>query len=74
MTKSIKREEYTFQGRRVILDTSLLDDGNFETMLVWRANWLDIASATAATEAEALEQFDKILAAYPADKKPSAPF
>lgn len=73
MTKSIKREEYTYKGRRVILDTAQLYPNFYETMLYRASDCLDIDSATATTEAEALDQFDRIRSAHPADKKPAAP-
>lgn len=75
MTESIKREEYTLKGRRVVLDTARLSPGEYETMLFHSSDWLEIDSATAATEAEALAQHAKIRAAYPpdAERPTSAP-
>ena len=73
MTTSIKREEYTYKGRRVTLDAAQLAPQTYETMLFRSADYTEIASMTARTEAEALEQFDKIRATHPADKKPAAP-
>jgi len=69
MPNSIKREEYTLKGRRVILDTAQLSPNKYETMLYRASDGLDIDSSTAATEAEALEQYARIRAAYPPDKK-----
>jgi len=72
MPKSIKREEYTLRGRRVILDTSQLSPNIYETMLYRASDGLDIDSATAATEEEAREQYKKIRAAYPSDEERDA--
>ena len=73
MTKSIKREEYTLRGRRVTLDTAQLSPGVYETMLFRSSDGLDIEVKTARTEAEALEQYASIRAAYPPDSKCPAP-
>lgn len=73
MTNSIKREEYTLNGRRVTLDTAQLAPGFYETMLFRSSDGLEIDSATAATEAEALEQYARIRAAHPSDAERPAP-
>lgn len=73
MTETIKREEYTLKGRRVILDTARLAPGEYETMLFRSSDGLEIDSATAATEAEALAQYARIRAAYPPDAERPAP-
>lgn len=65
---TVKHEEYTLKGRRVILDTAELFPGNYETMLLRRSDGHEIASMRAATEAEALAHFSAIRAAYPPDK------
>lgn len=69
---AIKRTEYTRNGRRVILDTCELAANRYETMLMY-PDGQEITYRTASTEADALRDFEVILAAYPADKKPEAP-
>lgn len=69
---TIKRTEYTRNGRRVILDTCELAANRYETMLMY-PDGQEITYRTASTEADALRDFEVILAAYPADKKPEAP-
>ena len=71
-TKSIRHEEYTYQGRRVILDAALLAPGQYETMLLYRSNGAEIASYTDGTEAEALRHFDAIRAAHLPDREREA--
>lgn len=71
-TKSIRHEEYTYQGRRVILDAALLAPGRYETMLLYRSNGAEIASYTDGTEAEALRHFDAIRAAHLPDREREA--
>lgn len=73
MINTIKRLEYTYKGRRVILDTAQLSPNCYETMIFYASSYMDIDSMTAKTEAEALQQFGKILATYPADKKAEGP-
>lgn len=73
MTKSIKHEEYTCKGRHVTLDAAQLSPDFYETMLFRSSDGLDITSKTAKTEAEALEQFAGIRAAYPPDNERPAP-
>lgn len=68
-TKSIRHEEYTYQGRRVILDAALLAPGQYETMLLYRSSGVEIASYTDRTEAEALRHFDAIRAAHLPDRE-----
>ena len=68
----IKHTEYKHNGRRVILDTCELAPGKYETMLLY-PNGHEIDCRTARTEADAIADFDKLLAAYPADTKPAAP-
>lgn len=69
----IKHTEYKHNGRRVILDTSELAPGKYETMLLYPTNGHEIACRTASTEADAIADFDELLTAYPADTKPAAP-
>nr|DAG45997.1 MAG TPA: hypothetical protein [Caudoviricetes sp.] len=69
---TIKRTEYTHNGRRVILGACELAANRYETMLMY-PNGQEITYRTASTEADALRDFEVILAAYPADKKPEAP-
>lgn len=69
---TIKRTEYTRNGRRVILDTCELAANRYETMLMY-PDGQEITYRTASTETDALRDFEVILAAYPADKKPEAP-
>ncbi len=68
MINTIKHEEYTLKGRRVILDTAELSPSNYETMLMTPGGYVEIASMSATTEAEALRHFAAIRAAYPPDK------
>lgn len=70
---TIKHTEYIYNGRRVILDTSELALGKYETMLLYPTNGHEIACRTAHTEADAIADFDELLTAYPADTKPAAP-
>lgn len=70
--KTIKHTDYTHNNRRVILDTCELSAGRYETMLLY-PNGHEIACRAARTEADAIADFEVILAAYPADKKPEAP-
>lgn len=70
---TIKHTEYIYNGRRVILDTSELALGKYETMLLYPTNGHEIACRTASTEADAIADFDELLTAYPADTKPAAP-
>lgn len=72
---SIKREEYTYKGRRVILDAARLGD-KIEVMLMSNGGGTEYACETVDTEAEALEAFDRIRAAHIPDNErpqPSAP-
>lgn len=69
---TIKRTEYTRNGRRVILDACELASNHYETMLLY-PNCHEITSRTARTEADAIADFDELLTAYPADTKPAAP-
>lgn len=69
---TIKHTEYKHNNRRVILDTCELAPGKYETMLLYPSGH-EIDCRTARTEADALRDFEFILAAYPADKKPEAP-
>jgi len=68
MVNTVKHEEYTLKGRRVILDASELAPGSYETMLMTSGGYVEIASMRSATEAEALSHFAVIRAAYPPDK------
>lgn len=65
---TVKHEEYTLKGRRVILDTAEIAPSVYETMLMTSGGYVEIASMTASTEAEALSHFSVIRAAYPPDK------
>lgn len=71
--RTIKREEYTYQWRRVILDACELSPGHYEVMLLARSTGDDIASATAYSEAEALAAFDRIREAHRPDQEQPAP-
>ena len=73
MTKSIRREEYAYKGRRVILDTAELSPGKYETMLFRRSDGEEIDSSTATTEVEALEQYAAIRAAHLPDSERPEP-
>jgi hypothetical protein len=70
--KTIKHLEYTYNGRRVILDTCELASNHYVTMLLY-PNGHEITSRTARTEADAIADFEELLTAYPADTKPAAP-
>ena len=72
MAHSIKREQYTFRGRRVTLDTAQLSTDCYETMLLY-PNGGEIASATAKTAYEALQQYARIRAAHLPDSERPAP-
>ncbi len=63
MINTIKHEEYTLKGRRVILDTAELSPSNYETMLMTPGGYVEIASMSATTEADALRHFAEIRAA-----------
>ena len=69
---TIKHLEYTYNGRRAILDTCELALNHYETMLL-SSSGHEITSRTARTEADAIADFDELLTAYPADTKPAAP-
>lgn len=64
---TIKHTEYKHNGRRVILDTSELAPGKYETMLLYPTNGHEIACRTAHTEADAISDFEAIYQAHPAD-------
>lgn len=68
MITTVKHEEYTLKGRRVILDTAELFPSNYETMLLYASRGQEIAVMRATTEAEALRHFAAIRATYPPDK------
>lgn len=69
MIKSIKREEYTYDGRRVILDASEFSSGHFEIMLLRYSDGKGIAEASARTEEEALKQYANIRSAHVPDSE-----
>lgn len=72
---SIKREEYTYKGRRVILDAARLGD-KIEVMLMTEGGGTEYACEVVNTEAEALEAFARIRSAHIPDNErpqPSAP-
>lgn len=71
-TKSIRHEEYTYQGKRVVLDAALLAPGEYETMLLYRASGAEIASYSDATEGEALRHFEALRAAHLPDRERKA--
>lgn len=71
--RTIKREEYTYHGRRVILDACELSPGTYEVMLLTRSTGDGIDSATVYSEAEALAAFDRIRAAHRPDQEQPAP-
>lgn len=73
MLKSIMHEQYTYKGRRVILNASELSPGRFEIMLLRYSDGEGIAEASARTEAEAREQYAKIRAAHLPDEERPAP-
>lgn len=65
--RTIKTEQIWLRNnRRAILDTCELYPGEFETMLLSPDSGDEIASAKAATEAEALSDFDRIRRQYEA--------
>lgn len=75
MINTLKHEEYTYNRRRVILDTAEIYPDVFETMLLRDSDGEELASMTASTEAEALAQFAEIRATHRPDseRKPKAP-
>lgn len=62
--KTIKHLEYTYNGRRAILDTCELAPGKFETMLM-RKDGTEIECRTNCTESGALSDFAAIYTAHP---------
>lgn len=70
---TIKREAYTYHGRRVILDACELSPGTYEVMLLTRSTGEGIDSATVYRESEALAAFDRIRAAHRPDQEQPAP-
>lgn len=65
---SIKHEEYTYNGRRVVLDAAEIYPGEFETMIYYPDTMDEIDSVTAHTKAEALDDFKTLRYAYPPDE------
>ena len=72
MINTVKHEEYTYNRRRVILDTAEIFPGVYETMLLRSSNGEEIASMTATTEAEALAQFAEIRLTHRPDSERKA--
>lgn len=72
MTKSLKHEEYTYNRRRVILDTAEIYPNRFETMLLRDSDGEEVASMAADTEAEALKHFDLLRSTYRPDAERKA--
>lgn len=68
--KTIKHLEYTYNGRRAILDTCELAPGKFKTMLM-RKNGTEIDCRISYTEADAYADFAALYSAHP--QKPAAP-
>lgn len=71
MIINIKHEEYTYQGKPVILDTAMLAPGKYETILMSPNGCKEYAVSTRKTEAEALKDYDDIRAAHLPDKERS---
>jgi hypothetical protein len=69
MTTSIKHEEYTHNGRRVILDAAELCPGIYEIMLLRSDDGYELEAVITGTATEALEAFDKIRAAHLPDSE-----
>lgn len=67
---TIKHLEYTYNGRRAILDTCEIAPGKFETMLM-RKDGTEIDCRISYTEADAYADFAVLYAAHP--QKPAAP-
>jgi len=63
---SIKHEEYTYNRKKVILDTCELRPGYFETMLMLR-NGTEIVSMVCSDEKTALNDFANIRQTYQPD-------
>ena len=64
---SIKHEEYTYRGRRVILDAAEIYPGEFETMIFRASDGDEIDSKTTNSKEVALAAFDTFRKAYPPD-------
>lgn len=64
---SIKHEEYTYNGRRVILDAAEIYPGEFETMILRASDGYEIDSKTTSSKEVALAAFDTFRKAYPPD-------
>lgn len=66
MTQSIKRDEdiRLADGRIMTLDAAKLGEGKYEVMLLNPRTGEDIDSAQAATEADAIFQFDRLKRKY----------
>lgn len=64
---SIKHEEYTYNGRRVVLDTAEIYPGEFETMIYYPDNMDEVDSMESHSKDEALKDFKTLRYAYPPD-------
>lgn len=64
---SIKHEEYTHKGRRVILDAAEIFPGEYETMILRASDGEEIDSKTTRNKADAIAAFDAFRKAYPPD-------
>ena len=64
---SIKHEEYTHKGRRVILDAAEIFPGEYETMILRASDGEEIDSKTTTNKQVALAAFETFRKAYPAD-------
>lgn len=63
-TRTIKRDQITYNGRLVIIDTAELSAGRFESMAFYSASGQELSSTTATTQAEALAAHADLLARY----------
>lgn len=63
-TRTIKRDQITYNGRLVIIDTAELSAGRFESMALYSASGQELSSTTATTQAEALAAHADLLARY----------
>ena len=63
-TRTIKRDQITYNGRLVIIDTAELPAGRFESMAMYSASGQELSSITTTTQAEALAAHADLLARY----------
>lgn len=62
--RTIKRDQITYKGHRVIIDTAELSAGRFESMAFYSVSGQELSSTTATTQTEALAAHADLLARY----------